>query len=217
MKLVRRILTLISCVGLLHAGAAWSADAPKDLVLKGDAKCTACHDEADSPKVLSIGKTRHGTNADGRIPTCTSCHGQSDLHADYKGSDKPPKPERTFGAKTLTPTSERNDACLSCHQKDAKRHLWAGSIHESRDVACTNCHQMHTAHDKVGHKATQPEVCFTCHKQQRIDVNKPSHHPIMEGKVACSACQQLLVSTGGTADMQVGSACLLCCAAVRMI
>ena len=47
----------------------------KDLFLKDDAKCTECHDEGDSPKVLHIGKTKHGTVADGRTPTCTSCHG----------------------------------------------------------------------------------------------------------------------------------------------
>ena len=29
----------------------------KDLVLRGDAKCTRCHDE---PEILSVGRTRHG-------------------------------------------------------------------------------------------------------------------------------------------------------------
>ena len=58
-----------------------ATDAPKDLLaLKGDARCTACHDEADSPELLAIGKTRHGTVADSRTPTCTSCHGNSEAH-----------------------------------------------------------------------------------------------------------------------------------------
>ncbi len=156
----------------------------KDLVLRGDAKCTACHDEADSPQLLAIGKTRHGVTADGRTPTCTSCHGESDSHIGYKGSDKPPKPDRTFGKNTATPAAERNAACLSCHQKDSKRHLWMGSAHETRGVACTSCHQVHAAHDKVRDKRTQAEVCFTCHKEQRAQVNKQSHHPILEGKVS---------------------------------
>ena len=29
---------------------------PKDIVLKGDAVCTSCHDEVDGPELLAIGK-----------------------------------------------------------------------------------------------------------------------------------------------------------------
>jgi cytochrome c553 len=73
----------------------------KDLILKGDAKCTGCHDEADeptgaatmlelNPSVLAIGKTKHGTTADKRTPTCVDCHGDSNDHRLHKGSGKPP-------------------------------------------------------------------------------------------------------------------------------
>jgi DmsE family decaheme c-type cytochrome len=148
------------------------------------------------PSVLAIGKTRHGTKADGRTPTCTDCHGDSEKHLGYKGSDKPPKPDIWFSKKTNTPATERNETCLSCHQKDSKRHLWIGSTHETRDVACTSCHQVHAANDKVRDKRTQPEVCFTCHKEQRAQFNKQSHHPVLEGKVACSDCHNVHGSAG---------------------
>ena len=75
MKLLRRMLTLCLFVGA--ASMAMAADAPKDLVLKGDAACTAFHDEADGPELMAIGKTKHGTRADSRTPSCTSCHGAS--------------------------------------------------------------------------------------------------------------------------------------------
>jgi len=169
---------------------------PKDLVLTGDAKCTRCHDETDNPKLLAIGKTRHGTTADQRNPTCTSCHGDSKDHLGYTGTDTPPKPDRTFTKNTKTPADARNAACLTCHQKDARRSHWEGSTHQTRDVACSSCHQIHTAHDKVRDKRTQPEVCFTCHKEQRTQVNKPSHHPILEGKVSCSDCHNPHGSVG---------------------
>lgn len=160
----------------------------QDMVLKGDAKCTRCHDETEVYPVLSIGKTRHGTVADSRTPTCTSCHGESETHTSIPtGVKDRPAPERAFGKKSATPVASRNEACLTCHQ-GGKRIHWQGSTHASRDVACTSCHQVHIAHDKVRDKLTQSEVCFTCHKEQRAQINRPSRHPIKEGKVACSDC-----------------------------
>ncbi|SIR46869.1 decaheme c-type cytochrome, DmsE family [Aromatoleum tolulyticum] len=200
MRKIRSLLAVLACIGSVCSGAVFAADAPKeapkDIVLAGDAKCTSCHDEADAPGVLHIGKTKHGTRADGRTPTCTDCHGDSDKHVTYKGSDKPPKPDRTFDKQSATPVAERNAACLSCHQTDPKRHLWAGSTHERRDVACSSCHDTHTADDKVRDKRTQAEVCFACHKEQRAQVNRPSHHPIPEGKMACSDCHNPHGTTG---------------------
>jgi DmsE family decaheme c-type cytochrome len=34
----------------------------------------------------------------------------------------------------------------------------------------------------------QYETCTSCHKQIRSQLLKPSHHPIIEGKVACTDC-----------------------------
>jgi DmsE family decaheme c-type cytochrome len=177
--------------------AAVDSKARKDLVLRGDAKCTRCHDGSDDPQVLAIGKTRHGTQADGRTPTCTSCHGESDSHVNKPGgASERPAPDRTFGKHSKTPPAARNDACLSCHQRDTTRTHWAGSTHQARDVACTSCHEVHTGHDKVRDKRTQSEVCFACHKEQRAQVNRPSRHPIPEGKMTCSDCHNAHGSTG---------------------
>lgn len=203
MKLVQKIAILLALTASL-AGLtpAFAADNPapfatQDLVLKGDAKCTRCHDEGDNPAIFSIGKTKHGTVVDKRAPTCTNCHGESDSHANNpSGKDERPGPERMFTKKSKTPVAARNEACLTCHQNDAKRSHWEGSLHQARDVACTSCHQIHTAHDKVRDKLTQPEVCFTCHKEQRSQINKVSHHPIPEGKMGCSDCHNPHGSTG---------------------
>lgn len=190
-RIVRASLQWLALGAALVAGAAYAADTgAKDLVLKGDAKCTACHDEADSPNLLAIGKTRHGTKADGRTPTCTSCHGTSDKHINHKGSDKPPKPDLTFDKKSKTAVPARDAACLSCHQ-GGKHMNWQSSTHANRDVSCTSCHTVHNGHDKVRDKATQTEVCFTCHKEQRAQVNRPSHHPVVEGKMACTSCHDV--------------------------
>jgi DmsE family decaheme c-type cytochrome len=193
MKILRQLFAAAGCAAFLFAGnvlAAEAKPAPKDIVLKGDAKCTSCHDEADAPELLRIGKTRHGTKADGRTPTCTSCHGESKAHTDYKGSDKPPKPEITFGKNTKNEASARSETCLTCHQ-GGKRIHWQGGVHANQDVACSSCHKIHTPHDKVRSKDAQAEVCFTCHKEQRNQISRPSHHPIPEGKMNCTSCHDV--------------------------
>jgi DmsE family decaheme c-type cytochrome len=207
MKSLRQVVMMCAFVGALGGGVpALAADsetpggekeAAKDIVLKDDAKCTRCHDESDNPKLLAIGKTSHGTTADNRAPTCTSCHGDSEKHlTNPEGGQERPHPDHYFAKNSITPVEERNTACLTCHEKDSKRSHWMGSTHQSRDVACTSCHQIHTAHDNVRDKRTQPDVCFTCHKEQRTQISKPSHHPIPEGKMGCSDCHNPHGSVG---------------------
>jgi DmsE family decaheme c-type cytochrome len=183
-------------LGLLLALPAQAQSQRKDMVLKGDAQCTRCHDETEEYPVLAIGKTKHGTVADGRTPSCTSCHGASDTHVN-KPADalERPKPDRMFGKKSATPVAARNDACLTCHQGGNRIH-WQMSAHAAGDVSCASCHQVHAAHDKARDKLTQTEVCFACHKEQRAQINRPSRHPIREGKVACSDCHNPHGSAG---------------------
>ena len=207
MKLSRQLFMVSAVLGMIGLAAniafaaepAQAADQPKDLVLKGDAKCTGCHDETDDakptmlelhPSVLSIGKTKHGTQADGRTPTCTDCHGESVTHRTFRGSGDQPMTDRNFRKNTKTSVEDRNEACLTCHQ-GGNRIGWQMSAHGSQDVACTSCHQVHARNDKVRDKLTQTEVCFTCHKEQRAQINKPAHHPIVEGKMTCSSCHNV--------------------------
>jgi DmsE family decaheme c-type cytochrome len=192
---------LVLCLGsaalaLLPGAQAQTQVAAKsktpDLVFKDDAKCTTCHDEADKPQVLHIGKTKHGTIADKRVGTCTSCHGASDNHiADAdKGAKKPVAPDVAFGAKSPTSLETRSQACLNCHQGGNRIH-WQSSTHANRDVTCSSCHKVHTQEDSARDRFTQTDTCFQCHKEQRVQVNRPYHHPIVEGKMSCSSCHNV--------------------------
>ncbi len=184
--------------------------------LKEDAVCTRCHDETDVWPVLSIYKTAHGVKADSRTPTCQECHGKSESHLKGDPNQKGrAKPDVIFGSKGKayqpSDAQTQNETCLTCHQGGV-RMLWAGSTHQTRDVACTSCHEIHTQHDKVRDKQTQPEACFTCHKEQRAQINRPSHHPIPEGKMACSDCHNPHGSAGPKlmAKDSVNATCYTC-------
>ena len=190
--------SILNISGVLAAEPVMKpAASAKDLVLNGDAKCTKCHDESDSAALLAIGKTRHGTNADSRTPSCVSCHGESDKHVNKpEGVKDRPKPDVQFKGQGKSEAAAQSGQCLACHSKDSQRSHWAGSVHDSRDVSCAGCHQVHAAHDKVRDKRTQPEVCFSCHKEKRAEVSRPSRHPVLEGKVACSDCHNAHGSVG---------------------
>jgi DmsE family decaheme c-type cytochrome len=194
MKRLRQILLSLVLTGVwMVAGSAWAADdVAKDLVLKGDSRCTACHEPGEFPHLFPIGKTRHGTMADGRTPSCTNCHGETQKHSEGQG-----QPDLAFDKRHEKSSSAmRNDACMSCHKRDAKRSHWEGSTHQARDLSCDSCHNIHSGTDPVRDKRTQTEVCYKCHKEQRAQANRPSHHPVPEGKMACSDCHNVHGSVG---------------------
>jgi DmsE family decaheme c-type cytochrome len=201
-----------------EARAADPATAPGNMQKDGlaqDAKCTVCHNEAWRKPVLSIYQTPHGNRADSRAPLCTSCHGQSENHQKDPGGAHP---EFVFAkdSKNVSPTQARNGQCLNCHESGKRMH-WSGSQHESRDLACATCHTVHTPKDPVLVKATQPEVCFACHKTERAALHKISTHPILAGKMACSDCHNPHGSTGPTLLVKnsVNETCYTCHAEKR--
>jgi len=211
MKTLRKILTAAAFMGSVLAGVqVWAADSnlpnldePSAKViaeeaLRKDALCTKCHDETETAPILSLYQTKHGVRGDARTPTCQSCHGASENHlkgnTDGKGR---PSPDYVFKKGVYQPSDDKERAaqCLACH-KGGKRTLWEGAQHQNNGVACNDCHKVHRAADPVLSKKTQTEVCYACHKDQRSDSKKISHHPIEEGKVVCADCHNPHGSAG---------------------
>ena len=167
----------------LVSGANIALAQDKDLVLRGDAICTVCHDQ-NSGNVLAIGQRRHGVKGDARTPTCTTCHGPSEEH---RQAPTEKHPDKVYKGHNKSQGQTLNGSCLGCHESGKRTH-WQGSRHESSGLTCSNCHTVHAAVDAVQVKASQPDVCFNCHKTQRSEAQRISHHPVLEGKVACSDC-----------------------------
>lgn len=227
------LITIIMLGGLIMGSAQAEINLPtlgsptakaSTEVVDKDAVCTRCHDESETKPILAIYQTPHGNRADPRTPSCQSCHGESEKHLSGASTEESrPAPDVVFGTKRGTSGTEpseakdQNTACLSCHEKDPKRTHWQGGAHQVNDVACTSCHITHAAHDKVRDKKTQPDVCFTCHQEQRAQTHKFSHHPITEGKVACSDCHNPHGSAGPKllAKNTVNETCFTCHAEKR--
>jgi DmsE family decaheme c-type cytochrome len=174
------------------ASAAYSA--------KGADSCLGCHDDA---ALLGLFRTKHARPKDDRGPfghgglQCEACHGPGGAHVLAHG--KQPAGIVDFGPHARSPVARQNAQCLSCHQANAA-HEWASSAHAAGNVPCAACHTLHAAQDPVRSAATQSEVCTGCHEAQHTDLFKPSHHPLREGKMACTSCH---APHGSTAPAQL--------------
>jgi len=193
---------------------------------KGADTCLMCHTEAWAYPIFPIFKTKHAVRADARTPfavhadartpfagrQCEACHGPGAKHA--AGGDK--NAINSFKPTSFLSPKERNKFCLECHQGNA-RTGWHASTHDSNDLACSNCHKIHAERDPVLATATQPEVCFACHRKERADFAKPSTHPVRFGKMACSECHSAHGSTsaGMLVKPTVNQTCYTCHAEKR--
>ena len=169
-----------SCVMALFALPAMAQQAAPP----GPEVCQGCH----ADKVEHFTKSVHGQKTP-RTPAsaggCVVCHGDGTEHV-KAGGGRGVGGIRNPGSKLMS-ADDKNETCLTCHSGGSKRTHWEGSTHQVRGTACTSCHSMHQP-DRVLTKLTQPEVCFACHKTQRVEVNRTFRHPVLEGKVVCSDC-----------------------------
>jgi DmsE family decaheme c-type cytochrome len=187
------VVLFLSCVCgllLLHGIDAKAAPAPvpEERSFVGQKVCETCHQQEAQNWAHTIHAavfTINPRNA-GETKGCEGCHGPGSEHI------KNPSDLSTiisFSHKSQTPVAQQNAQCLTCH-KGGERIFWHGSIHESNNLGCSDCHNpmanfaSHglTARDSIS------QTCFSCHKVQRAEFNERSHMPLLEGKISCVDC-----------------------------
>ena len=170
-----------------------------DPATKGADTCLKCHDEDNEYPVMPLFKTRHANPADSRSPfalqQCETCHGPGGEHEKKVPSDEPQAPILAFGKDVWTPVEVQNQKCLQCHENH-QRIQWSGSSHEFNQVSCSSCHNIHVAKDPMLQRRAQAEVCFSCHRSQRVRFMQRSHHPLRENRMACSDCHNVHADDG---------------------
>jgi len=206
MRVVLKITShfaVLLCVCLLPAAALAqsTSDAAVPYSRKGADTCLACHDDAET---LGVFRTKHAVPSDPRSPfgngqlQCEACHGPGGAHAPRvrRGRERPPV--INFGSHEESALEVQNGICTDCHSNDIGVG-WHAGPHGNDEVACADCHAIHTPRDPVLQTATQNEVCFGCHQLQRSETLKAFSHPFFEGKMDCTGCHS---PHGEAADLQ---------------
>ena len=165
---------LLLCLGVSTGGAA-------DAAYVGTDTCKECHEEMVTAYAKSFHGQAKGSDGKSLVDSCEACHGPGGTHA----KDPSRASIVSFGKGSVQAAGQLSASCLGCHAQSQKLMYWDNSKHKADDVSCSNCHSIHGS---VMPKVDQPEVCFGCHKDVKADVNKFSHHPIVEGKISCSDC-----------------------------
>jgi DmsE family decaheme c-type cytochrome len=231
----RRLFGVVGAGGTLAAGLlmaallgfpgptpAQTAAGPTDTLPEGfvgSETCKACHEEAFQKFShtrmgrLFLKQPRNSTEG----LACESCHGPGKAHVDA-GGGKGKGGLITFAKNDKTPAEKRNAVCLSCHTKGS-RIFWTGSAHESRDVACTNCHAVM---DNVSPKSqlakvNELETCGTCHLRERAQQMQNYHMPVREGKMTCTSCHNPhgTVTPALLKEISINDTCFTCHAEKR--
>ncbi|RTR38135.1 DmsE family decaheme c-type cytochrome [Shewanella canadensis] len=151
---------------------------------KGADSCLMCHRKNEA--VMAIFDGTHGMMNNKQSPMaglqCEACHGPQGKH--NKGGKEP---MIAFGKDSKLSASAQNSVCQGCHN-DPKQMAWHSSTHNLEEVACSDCHTLHSAKDPALDKLSVNDTCSSCHTKEKADMNKRSSHPLKWDQMTCIDC-----------------------------
>ncbi len=177
----------------------------------GSDSCAECHGgEANHYALTAHAKTKV-LNSPADKNGCEACHGPARGHTDFylqiqKLNEAGKETEATTlmndtakaAAAKLNSFKEMSAAqssaiCLKCHEgsqgKAEERFNYRRSEHSRHGVSCNDCHSSHEPkRTEFLLKGTEPNLCYTCHAEQKASFSKPFHHKVPEGGMKCSDC-----------------------------
>jgi DmsE family decaheme c-type cytochrome len=174
------LITFLALTGLILLVTPEKAAARQEGQYAGIEQCAACHEET----VAKFRESIHGQKGFEMRSShsCETCHGAGKAHVDAGGGKG-----SIITIKGLS-KEKQTEMCQQCHDRGNKTE-WQGSLHETRGLACQDCHSVHSPGSaKAQLKTSETDLCFTCHKQKQAQFFRASHHPIREGKMECSDC-----------------------------
>lgn len=160
----------------------------------GTEACLKCH---AGERMTLMGETAHGDPDDPHSPYakkgCESCHGPGSLHVSRaRGGRGFPAMVRFGAGEELA--QRQTEACTDCHGKDKgdpEGMEWAGSAHDTDDMTCISCHELHI----IGNPLTDPEQqrksCAQCHEERIADHPRFEDKGIIFDRLTCYDCHDV--------------------------
>jgi DmsE family decaheme c-type cytochrome len=122
------------------------------------------------------------------LVNCESCHGPGSLAVENIENER--CDFSTFIQLDEIPAAAQSLTCLKCHSSFSLSNLssWAGGRHATAEISCFDCHKIHQGPRQKVSRGEIMNLCTGCHEKVAIEMSLPSHHPVPEGKIACTDC-----------------------------
>jgi DmsE family decaheme c-type cytochrome len=177
----------------------------------GSESCAECHGAEATHYALTAHSKTKLVSEKVDMRGCEACHGGARDHLDFylkiqKLNEAGKEDEATTlmndadkaaAAKMVSfkelGAAESSALCLKCHEgsqgRSEERFNYRRSEHSRHGVSCLDCHSSHEPkRTEFLLKGTEPNLCYTCHAEQKASFAKPFHHKVPEGGMKCSDC-----------------------------
>jgi DmsE family decaheme c-type cytochrome len=152
----------------------------------GPESCRTCHPD----KFRQFSETAHAVTLAGAKWSqpdkgCEMCHGPGRKHVEVGGGRVGIVSPKRLSAPEVRPI------CLRCHEDQSQQLKFRHNEHDYDVLACNDCHSPHQPKKQEFMLiASQPELCYRCHREIRKEFSKPFHHKVPEAAMQCRDCHE---------------------------